>query len=248
MAWLRIDDGFAQHPKIVALTPKDRWTWVEILCYCARYQTQGEIPDGIHKVVKGATEAFIERACDVGLIDFSHQNESESDQKTVRSVHDWVLYNGDTIESKVDAFLNKNPSATANEVHRAIGGKRELVLKIVHAHQYPSGSLEPQGNQYPGTGSGGSPAGTQSVPLARAREPVPSPTSLGEEGSPVDVLPSPNRELRPPARKYTEAEIQASFELSRQRVAESRAETERDGFQTIGTTTRDQLAQLEEHA
>lgn len=67
-----------------------------------------------------------------------------------------------------------------------------------------------------------------------------------------------NRDLNPPptgtentrarAAKYTEAEIQASFELSRQRVAESRTETERDGFQTIGTTNRDQLAQLEEHA
>ncbi|GIV03681.1 MAG: hypothetical protein KatS3mg015_2511 [Fimbriimonadales bacterium] len=59
MAWLRIDDGFAAHPKVTALSLADRWRWLAILCYCARYQTDGYLPDNIAEHVRGATAASL---------------------------------------------------------------------------------------------------------------------------------------------------------------------------------------------
>lgn len=47
MSWVRIDDGFAQHPKIIALSIPARWAFIETLCYAARYETDGIVPDAI---------------------------------------------------------------------------------------------------------------------------------------------------------------------------------------------------------
>lgn len=85
MAWLRIDDGFAQHPKIVQLTRKDRWILIEILLYCARYKTKGLVPLAVGEVVRGATPAFLKRCVELRLLD-------ESANGLV--VHDWDDYNG----------------------------------------------------------------------------------------------------------------------------------------------------------
>jgi len=81
MAWLRLDDGFSQHPKIVRLSRADRWTWLEVLCYCARFKTHGAVPEGVGDVVKGASSAFLERCRSAGLLDGE-------------IVHDWNDYNG----------------------------------------------------------------------------------------------------------------------------------------------------------
>jgi hypothetical protein len=44
MSWLKIDDGFADHPKIMAVGVQAAWLHVCGLCYCARYLTDGFIP------------------------------------------------------------------------------------------------------------------------------------------------------------------------------------------------------------
>lgn len=83
MSWLRIDDGFAAHPKVTALTFRERWTWVSLLCYCARYKTEGRLPDNIKEHVQGATENMLKRCDDLGLLD-------HDDAGYV--VHDWTVY------------------------------------------------------------------------------------------------------------------------------------------------------------
>lgn len=164
MAWLRIDDGFTSHPKIVALGTTDRrWTWLQVLTYACRYR-RPNIPAGIQDVIPKATPKFLADCLKVGLLDES---------KDGLVVHDWRIYNGETIAEKAAAYLEKNPQATANEVHRAIGGKRELVLAIVAQHRYLTGT--PDGTQtVPGTEANGTPEVPLPVPLARARGPVPS--------------------------------------------------------------------------
>lgn len=154
MSWLRIDDGFAQHPKIVQLTPKDRWTWLELLCYCARYRTGGRIPAGIAEVVRGTTPAFLARCENLRLLEKAADGDFQ--------VHDWQIYNGETLAEKVAAYLWKTPGATANEVHKAIGGKRESVLAEVARLRESTGT--PTGTQ-PGT----SPGTQTGSPRARAR-------------------------------------------------------------------------------
>jgi hypothetical protein len=179
MSWLRIDDGFAQHPKIVQLTPKDRWTWLELLCYCARYRTGGRVPAGIAEVVRGTTPAFLARCERLRLLEAAAGGDF--------LVHDWQIYNGETIAEKVAAYLWKTPDATANEVHKSIGGKRETVLAEVARLRKTGGS--PPGSP-PGTSSGtqtGSPrARARTRPVPKEKEPkavaldVDAPAANGE--------------------------------------------------------------------
>ena len=44
MPWVRIDDQFYQHPKVVAVGPLGIAMQVSGLCYCNRYLTDGFIP------------------------------------------------------------------------------------------------------------------------------------------------------------------------------------------------------------
>lgn len=140
MSWLRLDDGFAQHPKIVQLSARDRWTWLELLCYCARYRTDGQIPDAIAEVVRGATPAFIARALELRLLDSVPVPEPVpgTSGKALR-VHDWDEYNpkrydeGD-LSDRVNDAIQANPEASANELQKLIGGSRKLVLQAIRDH------------------------------------------------------------------------------------------------------------------
>jgi hypothetical protein len=44
VSWVKLDDGFADHPKIIALTPQARDLFIWGLCYCARQLTDGFVP------------------------------------------------------------------------------------------------------------------------------------------------------------------------------------------------------------
>lgn len=125
MSWLRIDDGFGDHPKLLGLPPKHRWTWVTILCYCARQKTDGHLPPFIFEAVRDVTPALLRRFAELGLLDKSLKEGCEY------VVHDWPIYNADTVGEKVDYFLARYPESSANHVYHCIGGKRELVLEEV---------------------------------------------------------------------------------------------------------------------
>ena len=43
MAWVRIDDGFAEHPKVLKVGGDAAWLHVAALCHCNRVQTDGVI-------------------------------------------------------------------------------------------------------------------------------------------------------------------------------------------------------------
>jgi hypothetical protein len=44
MTWVKLDDGFADHPKLVTAGPMASWLHVCALCYCGRHLTDGIIP------------------------------------------------------------------------------------------------------------------------------------------------------------------------------------------------------------
>ena len=58
MTWLRIDDKFPRHPKVTRLMRGDRWTWLEVLCYCAEYKTEGYVPDSIQSSTATVSRSF----------------------------------------------------------------------------------------------------------------------------------------------------------------------------------------------
>lgn len=44
--WVKVDDGFPQHPKVIGLSDRAFRAYMEGLCYSARYLTDGVLPDG----------------------------------------------------------------------------------------------------------------------------------------------------------------------------------------------------------
>jgi hypothetical protein len=84
MTWLRIDDGFTEHRKVLELKRNDRWTWMEVLGYCARQSNGGHIPSGISDTMRWVTPSFLNKCADIGLLDR---------EGTGYVVHDWSEYN-----------------------------------------------------------------------------------------------------------------------------------------------------------
>jgi len=84
MPWLRIDDGFTEHRKLLMLKRHDRWTWMEIMTYCARQNDGGHVPAGISDILRYVTPQFLKKCVDAGLLD---------EDGTGYSVHDWLDYN-----------------------------------------------------------------------------------------------------------------------------------------------------------
>ncbi len=85
MAWLRLDDGFTHHPKFEGWPPSRRWAWLEVMEYCARYNTRGRIPNDLSLLPKSTTETLLKQAEEAGWIDHDPQGG--------RLIHDWPKYN-----------------------------------------------------------------------------------------------------------------------------------------------------------
>ena len=141
MSWLRVDDGYDTHPKLLELTEQQRWRWTRVLIHCARHRTDGHVSVSVLREL--GLGRSITQLVRVNLL---HENGNDG-----YVVHDWRIYNADTINGKVAAYLQEHPDATANDVCRSVGGKREIVLAEVAVirgtepvpDRYPSGTREP---------------------------------------------------------------------------------------------------------
>ena len=85
MTWVKMDDAFADHPKVMALG-RDRMAglgvWTAAACYCARFLTDGFVPTA---VAQGFGHGrIIGRLVEVGLIDKVSGG---------YQLHDWLDYN-----------------------------------------------------------------------------------------------------------------------------------------------------------
>jgi hypothetical protein len=80
MSFLRIDDGFAEHPKIVALSDLAFRVHVAALCYSARNLTDGHLPPNY----AAADRAVVRELVRAGVW--------ETEGKGFR-IHDWHQWN-----------------------------------------------------------------------------------------------------------------------------------------------------------
>lgn len=69
MTWVRLDDGFLDHPKVVAAGGDAGWLYVCGLVYAARHLTDGVIPQGMVARLSDRAEplALAARLVEVGL-------------------------------------------------------------------------------------------------------------------------------------------------------------------------------------
>lgn len=87
MVWVRMDDGFDEHPKVLGLSDKAFRAHVSAMCYCARRLTDGVVPTARIKA-RQARELI-----EAGLM---------SEQEGGYLIHDWLDFNPskEQVESK----------------------------------------------------------------------------------------------------------------------------------------------------
>lgn len=84
MSWLRTDDAFSSHPKFEGWTAADKWAFLELMHYCARYRTGGRIPNDLGLLPRSVTARLLNRAEASGWLD--HRSDA-------LWLHDWDIYN-----------------------------------------------------------------------------------------------------------------------------------------------------------
>lgn len=104
MVWVRLDDGFTRHPRMVAAGLHGRALFIAGLCYCGTHLTDGMIPRAAFPML--AAEAGVPARTAAKLIE----------------VGSWID-KGDHIE--VHDFLVYNPSRAKVLAERAAGAERQ---------------------------------------------------------------------------------------------------------------------------
>lgn len=68
MAWVKIDDGFTDHPKVEALSDRAFRLHLAGLCFCARTLSDGFIPDDrVRRLLPKVTKAMVKELTTAGV-------------------------------------------------------------------------------------------------------------------------------------------------------------------------------------
>lgn len=87
MTWVKLDDGFTRHPRMVAAGLHGRALFVAGLCYCGTHLTDGMIPKAA--VVMLVAEAGCNKRAEAKLVEVG----SWIDRGDAYEVHDFLVYN-----------------------------------------------------------------------------------------------------------------------------------------------------------
>lgn len=129
MTWVKLDDQFPDHPKVIAAGGDAAWLYVAGLCYCQAKLTDGHIPRGIVVRLTDRRHPLVlaNQLVKVGLW--------EEDADGFR-VHDFMEYNLDsaTVKAKKDANRNRvtawRKERGGNAVRNAV--TTDVRTQIVH--------------------------------------------------------------------------------------------------------------------
>jgi len=109
MTWVKIDDQFADHPKIADLgiaAPLAGWLHVCALCYCARYLTDGFIPSGQVKRLASFDHLQIE----TGGNDMFGVMEDVTPERLADALVGVGIWEEDSRGFRIHDYLDYNPS------------------------------------------------------------------------------------------------------------------------------------------
>ena len=88
MSWVKLDDGFATHPKVQAAGQAAAWLHVAGLCYAAQHLTDGAIPAssliGLGQFSGARARSLADRLIEVGLWEKNG---------TGYAIHDYLSHN-----------------------------------------------------------------------------------------------------------------------------------------------------------
>lgn len=114
MTWLRLDDGFAAHPKVAHLSPHAFKLHVSALCYCAQFLTDGFVPTARPGLLmEGYRPAQVTELVDAGLWEPAEGG---------YWLHDYLKYNPsrEKVEAEREAARNRQLKHRRNGVTNAV--------------------------------------------------------------------------------------------------------------------------------
>lgn len=104
MAWVKLDDNFPDHPKLVGLSAEAGWLWVRCLAYCNRLRTDGKVPRAVVERMTRSARAPRELV-GVGLWHELHTENGASHY----AVHDYLDYQASAAE--IEEHVEKKRAA-----------------------------------------------------------------------------------------------------------------------------------------
>ena len=104
MSWVKLDDKFTGHTKVLAAGPEAAWLHIEGLCYCAQQETDGVIPNAalahLTQFSKARAEKLASKLIKVGLWEMNGAG--------------WMIHD----------YLDYNPSRASLEIKRKAARER----------------------------------------------------------------------------------------------------------------------------
>ena len=120
MSWVKLDDNFAGHRKVLAAGLEAAWLHIEGLCYCAQQETDGAILDAalvkLTQFSKPKAERLAVRLVEVGLWERNG---------TGYAIHDYLEYNPSKKELEARREI-KRRAGQAGGLAKQAGKEREL--------------------------------------------------------------------------------------------------------------------------
>lgn len=128
MSWVRVDDHFPEHPKLLALgplAPLAAWLWLSGLCYANRHLTDGFVPQSFVEAQASYTGAdplvLAEGLCNALLWHRVLANSSQSlANESGFTIHDYAEYQ----PSKAQVMKHRKKNALRQQLFR----KRNAVM------------------------------------------------------------------------------------------------------------------------
>ncbi len=125
MTWVKIDDGFADHPKIVKAGPLGMALWVAGLAYCNRNLTDGFIPwAAAHKLISWRFREADGLLREIGVMS-GMQGDDVNDDYVIGLLKDNGLWEEVTGGYQVHDYLDYQPSKETVIAERAATTKRQ---------------------------------------------------------------------------------------------------------------------------
>lgn len=196
MSWLKIDDQFPNHPKVVEAGPLAGWLFICGLGYAGQYLTDGFIPE---KQVRRLADVespdqLADKLCEVGLWERV---------KDGYQIHGYLEYNPSAERVKADREAAKQRMARQRSgEHSSLynGSSEEVQANFVRSSTSPSPSPIPYPiNPNPDTLEGGAP-----TPPAQSKKGKPAQTSIPDGYAPTAKM------IADAEKKYPDMDVPAA--------------------------------------
>jgi hypothetical protein len=116
MAWVRIDDGFPDHPKALQAGPMACWLYVCGIAYANRYLTDGFIPERqVHRLIDAKKPEVLTAALvDAGLWEVSEGGYQIHDYLDYQSSSEKVTADREATRKRVEAYRDRKSGQYTN--------------------------------------------------------------------------------------------------------------------------------------